>query len=315
MNLPAFDDRDGFIWLNGSCVPWREARVHVLNHGLHYGSCVFDGERAYEGRIFRSMDHSRRLLRSAELLDMLVPYNVAQLEAAKSQILELAGGGDKYLRSFAWRGSEMMALGSQGSSIHVAVAAWPWPSLFDAETKMEGIRLDIAAYRRPGPDCVPVQAKAGGFYVTGTLSKHAAERKGCADALMLDCEGSIAECTGANIFFIADGVLHTPTADRFLDGITRQTIIELAGHRNIRVIERRIATDELPGFSECFICGTAAEITPVSRIGSHGFEPGRMTQMLVDAYASRVREPQGSNSEHYPGAVAQKFKKSAARLS
>jgi branched-chain amino acid aminotransferase len=291
MTLPGFDDRDGFIWLNGSCVPWREARVHVLNHGLHYGSCVFDGERAYEGRIFRSRDHSRRLLSSAELLDMRVPYTIEQLEAAKSQILELAGGGNKYVRSFAWRGSEVMALGAQSSRVHVAVAAWPWPSMFDPETKMKGISLDIADYRRPGPRCAPVQAKAGGLYVTATLSKHAAERKGCADALMLDWEGSVAECTGANIFFIADGTLHTPTADRFLDGITRQTIIALADQRDIQVIERRIAMSELLSFSECFICGTAAEITPVSKIGSYRFNPGRMTQTLIDAYASRVREP------------------------
>jgi branched-chain amino acid aminotransferase len=297
MNLPAFDDRDGFIWLDGSCVPWREARVHVLNHGLHYGSCVFDGDRAYDGRIFRSEDHSRRLLRSAELLDMRVPYTIEQIEAAKSQILELAGGGDKYLRSFAWRGSEVMALGSQSSSVHVAVAAWPWPSLFDPEIKMRGISLDIADFRRPGPSCAPVQAKAGGLYVTATLSKHAAERKGCADALMLDWEGSVAECTGANIFFVVDGTLHTPIADRFLDGITRQTIIALAGERGIMVVERRIAVSELASFSECFICGTAAEITPVSKIGSYNFNPGRMTKTLIDAYDSRVREPQATEKQ------------------
>ena len=291
MTSPGFDDRDGFIWLNGSCVPWREARVHILNHGLHYGSCVFEGERAYEGRIFRSKDHSRRLLNSAELLDMRVPYTIGQLEAAKSQILEMAGGGNKYVRCFAWRGSEEMALGSQSSRVHVAVAAWPWPSLFDPETKMKGISLDIADYRKPGPSCAPVQAKAGGLYVTATLSKHAAERRSCADALMLDWEGWVAECTGANIFFIADGNLHTPTADRFLDGITRQTIIALAALRDITVIERRIAISELASFSECFICGTAAEITPVAKIGSHRFNPGRMTQTLIDAYASRVREP------------------------
>lgn len=291
MALPGFDDRDGFIWLNGSCVRWRDARVHVLNHGLHYGSCVFDGERTYEGRIFRSRDHSRRLLNSAELLDMRIPYTIEQLEAAKSQVLELAGGGDKYVRSFAWRGSEMMALSSQSALVHVAVAAWPWPSMYDPDTKMQGISLDIADYRRPGPRCAPVQAKAGGLYVTATLAKHAAERKGCADALMLDWEGSIAECTGANIFFAADGTLHTPTADRFLNGITRQTIIALAEQRDIRVIERRIAMSELASFSECFICGTAAEITPVCKIGAYRFNPGRMTQTLIDAYASEVREP------------------------
>ena len=222
---------------------------------------------------------------------MRIPYTVEQLEAAKSQILELAGGGDNYVRSFAWRGSEMMALSSQNSRVHVAVAAWPWPSMFDPETKMRGISLDIADYRRPGPRCAPVQAKAGGLYVTATLSKHAAERKGCADALMLDWEGSVAECTGANIFFIADGTLYTPTADRFLNGITRQTIIALAEQRDIMVIERRIAISELAGFSECFICGTAAEITPVSQIGSARFNPGRMTRTLIDAYASRVRDP------------------------
>jgi branched-chain amino acid aminotransferase len=290
MTLPGFDDRDGFIWLNGSCVPWREARVHVLTHGLHYGSCVFDGERTYRGRIFRSADHSRRLLNSAELLDMRIPYSIEQLEAAKSQILQLEGGGNKYVRCFAWRGSEMMALSSQSSRVHVAVAVWPWPSMFDPEKKMKGISLDIADYRRPDPRCAPVQSKAAGLYVTATLSKHAAERKGCDDALMLDWEGMVAECTGANIFFIADGVLHTPTADRFLNGITRQTIIALAEERGIMVIERRIAMSELASFSECFICGTAAEITPVSKIGSFMFCPSRMTETLIDAYASRVRE-------------------------
>jgi branched-chain amino acid aminotransferase len=228
---------------------------------------------------------------------MRVPYTIEQIEAAKSQILELAGGGDKYLRSFAWRGSEVMALGSQSSSVHVAVAAWPWPSLFDPEIKMRGISLDIADFRRPGPSCAPVQAKAGGLYVTATLSKHAAERKGCADALMLDWEGSVAECTGANIFFVADGTLHTPIADRFLDGITRQTIIALAGERGIMVVERRIAVSELASFSECFICGTAAEITPVSKIGSYNFNPGRMTKTLIDAYDSRVREPQATEKQ------------------
>ena len=291
MTSSGFDDRDGFIWLNGSCVPWREARVHVLNHGLHYGSCVFDGERSYEGRIFRSIDHSRRFLNSAELLDMRLPYTMEQLEAAKSQILELAGGGNQYVRCFAWRGSEVMALGAQSSRVHVAVAAWAWPSMFDPQTKMKGIHLDIAEYRRPGPRCAPVQAKAGGLYVASTLSKHAAERKGCADALMLDWEDSVAECTGANIFFIADGALHTPTADRFLNGITRQTVIALSGEHHITVVERRIAVAELPGFSECFVCGTAAEITPVSNIGPYWFNPGRMTRTLIDAYATRVREP------------------------
>jgi branched-chain amino acid aminotransferase len=290
MTVPAFDDRDGFIWLNGACVAWRNARVHVLNHGLHYGSCVFDGERSYESRIFRSRDHSQRLLNSAELLDMRIPYSLEQLEAAKSRILELAGGGDHYVRSFAWRGSEMMALSSQNSRVHVAVAAWPWPSMFDPETKMKGITLDIADYRRPGPRCAPVQAKAGGLYVTATLSKHAAERRGCADALMLDWEGLVAECTGANIFFVANGVLHTPAADRFSNGLTRQTLVALAAQLDIVVAERRIALSELARFSECFICGTAAEITPVAKIGAYTFNPGRMTQTLIDAYASKVRE-------------------------
>jgi len=288
MAILPFDDRDGVIWMNGNTGPWREAKVHILTHGLHYGSSVFDGERSYGGRIFKSMEHSQRLIRSAEILDMKVPYTVDQIEAAKLEVLRLNGGGNQYIRTFAWRGTEMMALGAQQTKIHVAIATWNWPSMFDPATKMKGIRLDLAEYRRPDPTCAPVHAKAAGLYMISTLSKHQAERKGYADALMLDWQGRVAECTGANVLFVTDGVIHTPIADCFLDGITRQTVIALARDRDIEVVERRIMPDELSSFSECFICGTAAEVTPVSEVGRHKFTPATISHLMVEDYATAV---------------------------
>jgi branched-chain amino acid aminotransferase len=289
MSVIPFDQREGFIWLNGKVVPWADARIHVLSHGLHYGSCVFEGERAYGGTVFKSTEHSERLHKSAEILDFEIPYSVAEIDAAKHRILELNGLKDAYVRPVAWRGSEMMAVAAQHSKIHLAIAVWDWPSMFDVDTKMKGIRLDIAEYRRPDPMTAPCRAKAAGLYMICTLSKHRAEKRGYADALMYDWQGRVAECTGANVFFIRDGQIHTPIADCFLDGITRRTVIDLAKRRGIDVIERRIMPDELPGFSECFITGTAAEVTPVSEVGPHAYVPGAVTRALVEDYSAEVQ--------------------------
>ena len=285
----SFDQRDGFIWMDGAMVPWKDARLHVLSHGLHYGSCVFEGERAYAGKIFESRKHSQRFKKSAELLDFEIPYSVDQLIAAKEAVVAANGGGDLYVRPVAWRGSEMMAVAAQNATIHVAICAWEWPSMFDMATKMKGIRLDIADYRRPDPMTAPCHSKAAGLYMICTISKHRAERKGYADALMLDWQGRVAECTGANVFFTRDGVIHTPIADCFLDGITRKTVISLAKKRGMEVVERRILPEELASFNECFICGTGAEVTPVSEVGPYSFKPGNISLALVEDYAALVR--------------------------
>jgi branched-chain amino acid aminotransferase len=285
----AFDDRDGLIWMDGQLVPWRDAKAHVLTHAMHYGSAVFEGERAYGGAIFKSSKHSERLRESGRILDFEVPYSAAQIDAAKALVLEKNGFADAYVRPIAWRGSEMMGVSAQHNKIHLAIAAWQWPSYFDPAQRMKGIRLDIAEYRRPDPATAPCRSKAAGLYMICTISKHRAERRGYADALMLDWQGRVAECTGANVFFIRDGVLHTPIADCFLDGLTRQTAIELARRRGVEVVERRILPDELSSFSECFITGTAAEITPVSEIGPHQFTPGNLTSVLIDDYSAEVQ--------------------------
>ena len=291
MSVLPFDQRDGFIWINGQLLPWGDAKLHVLSLGLHYGSCVFEGERAYEGRIFKSREHTERFKNSAQILDFELPYSVDELEAAKALVLEKNGWTSCYVRPVAWRGSEMMAVAAQDSTINVAIAMWDWPSMFDVNQKMRGIRLDIADYRRPDPRCAPVAAKAAGLYMICTLSKHRAERKGYADAMMLDWEGRVAECTGANILFVKDGVIHTPLADCFLDGITRRTVIALAKARGIAVHERRIMPEELAGFDECFICGTGAEVTPVSEVGPYTFTPGALSQALMEDYSALVRKP------------------------
>ena len=288
MAAQTFDDRDGWIWYDGKFVAWRDAKAHVLTHALHYASAVFEGERAYGGKIFKSSQHSERLRRSARLLDFEVPYSAAELDAAKAETLQKNGLVDAYVRPLAWRGSETMGVAAQNSKIHLAIAVWEWPSYFDPAQRMKGIRLDVAEYRRPDPATAPSLAKAAGLYMICTISKHRAERKGCADAMMLDWQGRVAECTGANIFFVKDGVIHTPIADCFLDGITRQTVIELARRRGVEVAERRIMPQELAGFSECFITGTAAEVTPVGEIGAQKFTPGALTAALIDDYAVEV---------------------------
>jgi branched-chain amino acid aminotransferase len=289
MSATPFDQRDGWIWYDGQLVPWKDAQLHVLSHGLHYGSSVFEGERAYGGEIFKSTEHSERLKKSAEILDFEIPYSVAEIDAAKRLVLEKSGMKDAYLRPVAWRGSEMMGVAAQANKIHLAIAAWEWPSYFDPAEKMKGIRIDMAEYRRPDPATAPSAAKAAGLYMICTISKHKAERKGYADALMLDWQGRVAECTGANVFFIRDGIVHTPMADCFLDGITRRTVIDLAKRRGFEIAERRIMPDELPSFNECFITGTAAEVTPVSEIGPHRYQPGNMTKVLMDDYSAEVQ--------------------------
>jgi len=287
-----FDQRDGVIWYDGKLVPWADAKLHVLSHGLHYGSCVFEGERAYGGEIFKGTEHSERLKHSARLLDFEIPYSVAEIDTAKRLVLEKNGQKDAYVRPVAWRGSEMMGVSAQHNAIHLAIAAWEWPSYFDPAERLKGIRLDLAEYRRPDPRTAPARAKAAGLYMICTISKHIAERKGYADAMMLDWEGRVAECTGANIFFVRDGKIHTPIADCFLDGITRRTVIDLARRRGFEVVERRIMPDELKTFSECFITGTAAEVTPVSEIASWNFNPGGITKQLMEDYSAEV-QPKG----------------------
>ncbi len=289
MSLIPFDQREGTIWMDGKFIPWGDAKVHVLTHGLHYGSSVFEGERAYGGKIFKSREHSIRLHKSAEIMDMVIPFSLDELDAAKAEVVARSGGGDQYVRPVAWRGSEMMAVSAQASTIHVAIATWAWPSMFDPETKMKGIKLDIAEYRRPDPMCAPVHAKAAGLYMICTISKHKAEKKGYADAMMLDWQGRVAECTGANIFFIKDGAIHTPIADCFLNGLTRQTVIALAKAQGMEVIETRIMPEDLTTFNECFIVGSAAEVTPVAEIGPYIFKPGNMSRTLMDAYSNAVR--------------------------
>jgi len=288
MAAQSYDRLEGVIWYDGKLVPWQDANLHVLSHGLHYASCVFEGERAYGGEIFKCTEHSERLKRSAEILDFTIPYSIAEIDAAKRLVVEKNGKKNAYVRPVAWRGSEMMGVSAQSNTIHLAIATWEWPSYFDPAERLKGIRLDLADYRRPDPKTAPCLAKAAGLYMICTVSKHKAERKGYADAMMLDWLGRVAECTGANIFFVKDGKIHTPIADCFLAGITRQTAIDLAKKRGVEVIERRIMPDELSGFSECYITGTAAEVTPVSEIAQWRFTPGAITKQLMDDYTAEV---------------------------
>lgn len=289
MSMLPFDDRDGHIWLDGALVPWRSAQVHVLTHGLHYASAVFEGQRIYSGEVFKLREHSTRLKASAEIMGFEIPYTLDEIDAACNAVLAASGLTDGYMRPIAWRGSEVMGVSARATRIHLAVAAWEWPSYFNPEQKMQGIRLDIAPWRRPAPDTIPCKSKAAGLYMICTLSKHAAEDKGYADALMYDYRGLVAEATGANVFFVSEGRLHTPVPDCFLDGITRRTVIELARARQIPVVERQIRPDEMAGFSECFLTGSAAEVTPVAEIGPYRFTPGALSRQLMEDYERRVR--------------------------
>jgi len=285
-----FDDRDGFIWLDGKLVPWREAKIHVLTHGLHYGSSVFEGERVYDGKVFKLREHSQRLIDSAATLGFQkMPYSVEEIDAATMETLAANGISNGYVRPVAWRGSEMMGVSAQNTHTRLAIATWTWPSYFTPEARMRGIRLTFAAWKRPHPETAPTQAKAAGLYMICTMSKHKAESEGYEDALMLDWRGQVAEATGANVFFIINGEIHTPLPDCFLNGITRQTVIGLARAQGITVVERAILPEEMAQASECFLTGTAAEITPVSEIGSYRFTPGEVTRTMIAAYDACVR--------------------------
>ena len=274
--------------MNGELIPWRDARVHLLTHALHYGSAVFEGERVYDGEIFKLTEHSQRLHESAKGLDFEIPYSVAEIDKACREVVRANKLIDGYVRPIAWRGSEQMGVAAQATKINLAIAAWDWGSYFDPAAAHKGLRLTIGHYRRPDPRTAPAKSKATGLYMICTIEKHRAERAGYADALMLDWRGQVAEATGANIFFVKDGVLHTPLPDCFLDGITRRTVIGLAKQRGLKVIERAIMPEEMAGFSECFITGTAAEVTPVSEIGPYRFTIGDITRTLMDDYSALV---------------------------
>lgn len=289
MALIPYDQRDGFIWMNGGLVPWREAKLHVLSHGLHYASSVFEGERVYGGQIFKLTEHSHRLHESAKLLGYEIPFTVAEIDQACRDVVKAQNITDGYVRPIAWRGSEQMGVAAQATKINVAIACWEWGSYFPMEERLKGIRLRMADYYRPDPRTAPSKSKASGLYMICTIEKHKAEQMGFADALMLDWRGLVAEATGANVFFVKDGKLHTPTPDCFLDGITRRTVIGLAKARSIEVIERAIRPEEMAGFEQCFLTGSAAEVTPVSVIGEYRFTPGELTRTLMEDYSACVR--------------------------
>jgi branched-chain amino acid aminotransferase len=290
MSMLPMDQRDGTIWLDGALVPWRDARSHVLSHGLHYASAVFEGERVYGGEVFRLADHGRRLLRSCAIMDMDCPWGASALDQAAVAVVRANGIADGYLRRIAWRGAEQLGVAARATRIHVAIASWPWPRYFAGDAAERGLRLAIGDWRRPAPDSAPVLAKASCLYAIVTLAKHAAERAGFDDALLLDWRGRVAEATGANVFFIRDGALHTPVPDGFLDGITRQTVMSLARARSLEVVERVIMPDELAGFEACFLTGSAAEVAPVQQIGSYHFSSAPITRQLSDDYAALVRQ-------------------------
>jgi len=285
----AYDDRDGQIWMDGQLVEWRDAQVHILTHAMHYASSVFEGERCYGGKIFKSREHSARLIESGRLIDFEIPYSVDEIEAAKQAALEANGLSDAYVRAVAWRGAgEDMGVASARNPVRMAVAVWEWGNYY-GDAKMKGAKLDIAKWRRPDPATAPSQAKAAGLYMIATMSKHAAEAKGCSDAMMMDYRGYVAEATGANVFFVKDGAVHTPTPDAFLNGITRQTIIDMLREKGVEVIERHILPDELAAFEQCWLTGTAAEVTPVGQIGDFTFEVGALTRDIAKSYEALVR--------------------------
>ena len=286
-----YDKRDGKIWYNSELVNWSDVKLHVLSHGLHYASCVFEGERVYDGEIFKLEEHTSRFFHSAKRMGFEIPYSEDQINKASKNIISVQKVENGYVRPIAWRGSEMMAISAQQTKIHVAIATWEWGSYFDPKLKVEGIKLNISKWKRPAPDTIPWDTKASGLYMICTLSKHEAERDGYTDSLMLDHEGNVAEATGANIFFKdKDGNLHTPTPDSFLDGITRRTVIDIAKSKNIKVIERKITPDELKNFTGCFLTGTAAEVTPVSKIANYNFKVCKTIIELSDSYQLIVRK-------------------------
>ncbi|MBS3961336.1 MAG: branched-chain amino acid aminotransferase [Sandarakinorhabdus sp.] len=289
MGEQTFDDRDGFIWLDGALVPWRNATVHMLTHAMHYASSVFEGQRAYNGEIFALAEHSERLICSADLLGFTIPWTRAQIDQASRDTLAASGLKDAYMRPIAWRGSEQMGVAAQRTKIHLGIACWEWGAYFGAEALDKGLKLEIAPWRRPAPYTAPTASKAAGLYMICTLSKHHAADRGYDDAMMLDWRGQVAEATGANVFFVQDGALHTPTPDCFLDGITRRSVMRLAQRRGIKVIERVIWPEEMEGFEQCFLTGSAAEVTPVGSIGPWNFEVGGLTRQLMADYSALVR--------------------------
>jgi len=285
----AYDDRDGKIWMDGKLVDWRSANVHLLTHGLHYASSVFEGERCYNGKIFKGVEHSERLKKSAEYLDFEIPYTVEEIEAAKYAMLEANGWTDAYVRAVAWRGAgEDMGVSARRNPVRLAIAGWEWGNYY-GDAKMKGAKLDIAKWKRPSPETIPVHAKAAGLYMICTMSKHEAENKGCSDALFMDYRGYVAEATGANIFFVKDGEVHTPKPDCFLNGITRRTVISMLEDKQIKVHERHIMPEELESFEQCWLTGTAAEVTPVGQIGTYNFEVGALAKDMVESYEKLVR--------------------------
>ena len=285
----SYEDRDGWIWIDGELVPWRDARLHMLTHALHYGSGVFEGVRVYDGHIFKLTEHSTRLHESARYLDFEIPWSVEEINAACNEAVKAQGLKNGYVRPIAWRGAEDMGISAPKTKIHLSVAAWEWGSYFDPEEKMKGITLRMADYRRPDPATAPSRAKAAGLYMICTIEKHKADRLGFTDAFFLDWQGRVAEATGANVFFVKDDELHTPIADSFLDGITRRTVMDLAKKRGLQVNERRIMPEEMADFEQCFLTGSAAEVTPVSKIGEYSFVPGDITRDLMDDYSALVR--------------------------
>ncbi|MBN2759695.1 MAG: branched-chain amino acid aminotransferase [Rhodobacteraceae bacterium] len=285
----AYDDRDGFIWMDGKLVPWREANVHILSHAMHYASSVFEGERCYDGKIFKGHEHSLRLIESGRLLDMQIPYSADQIDAAKAEVLAANNLTNAYVRAVAWRGAgEDMGVAARRNPVRLAVAAWEWGAYY-GDAKMQGAKLDIAKWRRPSPETIPTAAKAAGLYMICTMSKHAAEEKGCSDALFYDYRGYVAEATGANVFFVKDGEVHTPIPDAILNGITRQTVIAMLRDKGMVVHERHILPEELESFSECWLTGTAAEVTPVGQIGDYHFQVGQITRDVAKSYEELVR--------------------------